>query len=169
MNYYDQLYDVDFFSGSDYVANVGGSALRIRKPGEPEWSSWKGVRISAAHARRLFNSARADGGVLDLIRCGESDSDVLVIALVLCEDAYRRGDEKSFALLNRVVLTSDVESVRLKAMKLYHAWSALQRLVRQMPSDAGGPFGLITRDIETPCFTAHERTPIGRIVAHAVD
>lgn len=131
MNYYEQLYDINFFSTSSYFAKINKSSIEIEAPGTPLWSTWQGSKLSADTASKIWHESRHTFNPASWISITEntvSDSDLLLIALILCEDAYRTFNSEQFFFYNRLLYASCDEGVRLKAIKLHKAWDAVWRL-----------------------------------------
>lgn len=133
MNYYEQIYDVDFFAREAYTASVEDSSVEIREPGSPDWSTWRGNMMSAVAAKDLFCEAyQSTDPVTSLFQSGPilEQPDKLLIALILCEDAYRRFDRRRFFDLCRLLHGSDSAALELKATKLRYAWRSLEQLTK---------------------------------------
>jgi 2-polyprenyl-3-methyl-5-hydroxy-6-metoxy-1,4-benzoquinol methylase len=134
MDYYEQLYDINFFSCDDYKAQKESSEITILNPGNPDWETWKSQNLSKKLAREIWNDFKKNSGNESetlLLKKTLKKNDFLLLLLILCEDAYRRFDSEAFYFLNRILYTSNNPVLRLKATKLQYAWLSLFRLSRK--------------------------------------
>lgn len=142
MSYYEQLYDVDFFSDSSYVTKVGTSSMRIEKASGPKWATWSGTRLSADEAVAIWSELGGPkwrDGIIESISVGSDwSADELLLVLLTCEEAYRQRESDRFFLLSRLLQSSGDVSVQLKAVKLQRAWHALSELSSQLGISARG-------------------------------
>lgn len=146
MNYYEQLYDIDFFSCNAYAAQIDAAFITIRKPGTPDWTTWRGTYLSAHEAEKLWKECQHTACVITTLGCGPSDpaaTDKLLLALILCEQAYRDFNGDTFFKLNRLLYSSSHEDVRLKAIKLHTAWKCLVQLVGPTTSCESPPLQIL--------------------------
>lgn len=126
MNYYEQIYDINFFSKEKYLTSLGNSSVIVKESGDPEWETWKGTELKSEKARALYFSLndRDNHGQIKEIEA----TDYQLLFLLLCEDAYRKNNEEMFFKLARILKTSKYLEVRVKAEKMICAWNALSLL-----------------------------------------
>ena len=149
MDYYKQLYDINFFGHSTYSAQAGRASVVVLEPGTPDWKSWRSPRLSPEPAEALWQKARDEPGVLtplDLRDITGARADKLLLTLLLCEDAYRRFDAKAFFPLNRALYSSGDEELALKATKLQYAWRSIELLSPLASSTDRPPLSLVMDD-----------------------
>jgi 2-polyprenyl-3-methyl-5-hydroxy-6-metoxy-1,4-benzoquinol methylase len=135
MDYYSQLYDVNFFSCDEYNVKVGTSSITIFNPGNPNWETWVSRTLNKRNAIEIwdnFNNISGNLSDLLLFNSNISEDDFYLLALILCEDSYRKFNNNLFYFLNRILYTSNNVTVRLKATKLQYAWISLFRLSESM-------------------------------------
>ncbi|OEU83449.1 MAG: hypothetical protein BA873_00010 [Desulfobulbaceae bacterium C00003063] len=132
MNYYGDLYDINFFSGEFYQATIYDASVTIESPGSPIWKTWQSPNINEDVAKQLWQDFKERKGYhlrSKLLNGRISNADRLLLVLILCEDAYRNRDPNAFFLLNRILYTSNIQGLQLKSIKLHCAWFALSRLL----------------------------------------
>jgi len=132
MNYYEQLYDINFFYRDKYVTQVGKSKIEIIPPGMPDWKTWKSSSINASKAKELYDDfydkiPQYEQTLLFQKRVPEEVFSLLI--LILIEEAYRSFDLDTFFILNRILYTSNLDDIKLKSVKLQHAVQALIKIV----------------------------------------
>jgi len=131
MNYYEDLYDINFFSGESYQAAIYDASVTIESPGSPIWKTWQSSNINKDVAKQLWQDFKESKGnylTSKLLNGRISNADRLLLVLILCEDAYRNRDPIAFFLLNRILYTSNIQGLQLKSIKLHCAWFALSHL-----------------------------------------
>jgi 2-polyprenyl-3-methyl-5-hydroxy-6-metoxy-1,4-benzoquinol methylase len=131
VNYYEQLYDINFFSNESYVASVNYASVEIKNPGIPDWDTWQSKALIGKKAKRLwddFSENKEDYFRSQLFRDLHFEEERLLLVLILCEKAYRDKDLNSFFLLIRILISSGIEELILKAIKLQYAWFVLSYL-----------------------------------------
>ncbi len=127
MNYYEQLYDINFFSGDSYYVNVNNSKVKILVPGIPDWNSWESSRMNNIEAKEIwedFKNGKTNYYESILLGKGIPEDEFVLLSLILCEDAYRNFSDKAFYLLNRILYSSRIPDIHLKSIKLQMAWRA---------------------------------------------
>lgn len=131
MNYYEDLYDINFFSGEFYQATIYDASVTIESPGSPIWKTWQSPNINKDAAKQLWKDFKEREGYYlrsKLLNPRIPNTDRLLLVLILCEDAYRNRDPNAFFLLNRILYTSSIQALQLKSIKLHYAWFALSHL-----------------------------------------
>ncbi|WP_295879783.1 methyltransferase domain-containing protein [uncultured Thiohalocapsa sp.] len=160
-NYYEELYDIDFFSGPVYAARVEGVSVDVAVTG-PVWESWASRETTVSAARRAFTELAEAACAADAtraLRCVTSEVDRALLLLVATEDAYRCWEQSRLCWLLRLLWASEFPDTRLKARKLCAAWAALRDL------DA-----CLTPTCVHAAFPGHDAAhPLCRLVGEAVD
>lgn len=129
-DYYSNLYDIDFFSTNQYKNELGQLNIRVLKPGKIEWTSWIDGNISGQKAKSIYESNikefNKDNNLVLLTEQKPEES--YLITLLIAEYAYRNDNEKLFIKSYSSLIKSPFESIKLKAIKLHHAFYALKTL-----------------------------------------
>lgn len=132
MSYYEDLCDINFFSGESYKVTSYDTSVTIEIPGSPIWETWQSPNMNKDVAKQLWQDFKERKGYYlrsKLLNAQISNADRLLLVLILCEDAYRNRDPNAFFLLNRILYTSSIQVLQLKSIKLHYAWFALSRLL----------------------------------------
>jgi hypothetical protein len=133
MDYYAQLYDIDFLSRPFYRAEAGAASVDVREGGFPVWETWRAPRLSADEAQKAWRTEKRDDADLSCLSAASKGADTdadLLLTLLGCEDAYRHHDGTRFFPLNRLLCGSKDKTVRMKGIKLHYAWESLAFLAR---------------------------------------
>ena len=62
MNYYEDLYDINFFSGEFYQATIYDASVTIESSGSPIWKTWQSPNINKDVAKQLWQDFKERKG-----------------------------------------------------------------------------------------------------------
>jgi hypothetical protein len=131
--YYKNLYDINFFSGDEYLNTIDDISVKTTIPGKVKWDTWNSQNVKSKQAETLFLEA------VDLsdIRRLENIRDIFpkeyfILMLLISEHAYRSDDENLLIKCYEILKDSDYKYIRLKAEKLMLSFKALKLLLNQM-------------------------------------
>ncbi|MCF8336595.1 MAG: class I SAM-dependent methyltransferase [Bacteroidales bacterium] len=130
-DYYSILYDIDFFSTDEYKNELGKSSISVNNPGKIEWNSWIDGNINGQEAKSIFESNIENFNQkknLELLTEQKPEESYL-ITLLIAEYAYRNNNEKLFLNSFALLIKSPYQNIKLKAVKLSHAFYSLKMLV----------------------------------------
>ena len=138
MDYYEQLYDINFFAEKYYTANVGMNSVIIRNPGIPDWKTWNSKSLDASLAEEVYQKlTNTNINInIDAIRSeyNLSLNDYYLFVLLLCETSYRKGERDRFYYLNRILFSSGISELNFKSVKMQHGSVALDILTNSSSS-----------------------------------
>ncbi len=129
-DYYSILYDIDFFSTDEYKNELGKSSISVINPGKIKWTSWIDGNMTGQEAKSIFESNIEEfnqNNNLVFLKQQKPEESYL-IALLIAEYAYRNDNEKLFLNAYSSLMKSPFKSIKVKAVKLHHAFYALKIL-----------------------------------------
>lgn len=131
--YYKNLYDINFFSGDEYLNTIDDISVKTTIPGKVRWDTWNSQNVKSKQAETLFFKAvdLSDLTILKNIR-DIFPKEYIILILLVGEHAYRSDDENLLIKCYEILKDSDHNQIRLKAEKLMLSFIALKLIVSQM-------------------------------------
>ena len=127
-DYYENIYDIDFYARGTYRSSVGDLSLRVAEPGVPLWDTARRreriLRPSEREALRRSFGAR--------LPCPTSAVEALA-SLLRLEADYRAGNDE---MIDRGVVSlsaSDEPAIRGRAAQIAAAVGARRQLTEDLP------------------------------------
>lgn len=143
--YYKNLYDINFFSGNEYLNNIDNISVKTTIPGKVNWETWNSQNVKAEQAETLFFEAVDLSDITRLKNIRDIfPKEYFILMQLISEHAYRSDDENLLIKCYEILKDSDYNQIRLKAEKLMLSFKALKLLVNQMNfSDNNGQYQLL--------------------------
>jgi 2-polyprenyl-3-methyl-5-hydroxy-6-metoxy-1,4-benzoquinol methylase len=131
--YYKNLYDINFFSGDEYLNTIDNISVKSKIPGKVNWETWNSQNVMAKQAETLFFEAVDLSDITRLKNIRDIfPKEYYILTLLISEHAYRSDNENLLIKCYEILKDSSYNQIRLRAEKLILSFKALKLIVNKM-------------------------------------